>query len=111
CHLFFFPSRSRHTRFSRDWSSDVCSSDLELHIVEHVLMMGGAILMWWPIYPPVKELASLNPPAKALYLFAINLAQLGVFAYVTRSAERRVGKEVRARQRPAQYRNKAQPEL
>ncbi|MBO2520439.1 MAG: cytochrome c oxidase assembly protein [Firmicutes bacterium] len=55
----------------------------ELHIVEHVLMMGGAILMWWPIYPPVKELASLNPPAKALYLFAINLAQLGVFAYVT----------------------------
>src|SRR5690606_28079273 len=25
---FFFSSRSRHTRFSRDWSSDVCSSDL-----------------------------------------------------------------------------------
>src|SRR5690606_10796817 len=27
--LFFFSSRRRHTRFSRDWSSDVCSSDLE----------------------------------------------------------------------------------
>src|SRR5690606_40126239 len=27
-HLFFFSSRRRHTRFSRDWSSDVCSSDL-----------------------------------------------------------------------------------
>src|SRR5690606_40689483 len=26
----FFSSRRRHTRFSRDWSSDVCSSDLEL---------------------------------------------------------------------------------
>src|SRR5690606_39381035 len=25
---FFFTSRRRHTRFSRDWSSDVCSSDL-----------------------------------------------------------------------------------
>src|SRR5690606_40508308 len=25
---FFFSSRSRHTTFSRDWSSDVCSSDL-----------------------------------------------------------------------------------
>src|SRR5690606_40133739 len=25
---FFFASRRRHTRFSRDWSSDVCSSDL-----------------------------------------------------------------------------------
>src|SRR5690606_19572526 len=27
--LFFFSSRRRHTRFSRDWSSDVCSSDLD----------------------------------------------------------------------------------
>src|SRR2546429_1183046 len=26
--LFFFTSRRRHTRCSRDWSSDVCSSDL-----------------------------------------------------------------------------------
>src|SRR5690606_39677506 len=25
---FYFSSRRRHTRFSRDWSSDVCSSDL-----------------------------------------------------------------------------------
>src|SRR5690606_7293954 len=28
CFVFFFSSRRRHTRFSRDWSSDVCSSDL-----------------------------------------------------------------------------------
>src|SRR3712207_4002016 len=27
--LFFFSSRRRHTRYWRDWSSDVCSSDLE----------------------------------------------------------------------------------
>src|SRR5687768_10979417 len=26
-YLFFFSSRRRHTRCSRDWSSDVCSSD------------------------------------------------------------------------------------
>src|SRR5439155_8375430 len=30
--FFFFSSRRRHTRWPRDWSSDVCSSDL----VEHV---------------------------------------------------------------------------
>src|SRR6266700_3544180 len=29
--FFFFSSRRRHTRFSRDWSSDVCSSDLGIH--------------------------------------------------------------------------------
>src|SRR3712207_8264349 len=26
--IFFFASRRRHTRYWRDWSSDVCSSDL-----------------------------------------------------------------------------------
>src|SRR5690606_40797053 len=31
--VFFFSSRRRHTRFSRDWSSDVCSSDL--HALGH----------------------------------------------------------------------------
>src|SRR2546430_10838404 len=30
--FFFFSSRRRHTRFDCDWSSDVCSSDLETSI-------------------------------------------------------------------------------
>src|SRR2546422_9749505 len=30
--FFFFSSRRRHTRCSRDWSSDVCSSDLHQHL-------------------------------------------------------------------------------
>src|SRR5690349_22325945 len=34
CFFFFFSSRRRHTRSLRDWSSDVCSSDLDsLHLV------------------------------------------------------------------------------
>src|SRR5687768_17869736 len=32
--VFFFSSRRRHTRCSRDWSSDVCSSDLRMRIVD-----------------------------------------------------------------------------
>src|SRR5690625_7783792 len=28
-YFFFFSSRRRHTRWPRDWSSDVCSSDLD----------------------------------------------------------------------------------
>src|SRR5699024_11923879 len=31
--LFFFSSRRRHTRSKRDWSSDVCSSDLTMAIL------------------------------------------------------------------------------
>src|SRR5205807_6520068 len=31
--FFFFSSRRRHTRLQGDWSSDVCSSDLELQLL------------------------------------------------------------------------------
>src|SRR5690606_40319734 len=34
----FFLSRRRHTRFSRDWSSDVCSSDLVVNTVASALL-------------------------------------------------------------------------
>src|SRR3712207_5226466 len=35
CLFFFFSSRRRHTRYWRDWSSDVCSSDLRAHAARH----------------------------------------------------------------------------
>src|SRR3712207_9251812 len=31
-YFFFFSSRRRHTRYWRDWSSDVCSSDLHARL-------------------------------------------------------------------------------
>src|SRR5690606_39757978 len=40
--FFFFSSRRRHTRFSRDWSSDVCSSDLAVPTgVPHITVAAG----------------------------------------------------------------------
>src|SRR3712207_9499803 len=39
--LFFFSSRRRHTRYWRDWSSDVCSSDLA-GVVYNSVMSGNA---------------------------------------------------------------------
>src|SRR5215475_87537 len=38
--VFFFSSIRRHTRFSRDWSSDVCSSDL--HLLDDMMIADGA---------------------------------------------------------------------
>src|SRR5690349_23013722 len=35
--VFFFSSRRRHTISLRDWSSDVCSSDLEWEVLEQRL--------------------------------------------------------------------------
>src|SRR5690554_7280057 len=37
--FFFFSSRRRHTRCGRDWSSDVCSSDLTLAGVTRQIQM------------------------------------------------------------------------
>src|SRR5690625_6675816 len=43
--FFFFSSRRRHTRWPRDWSSDVCSSDLSLKltIAEYFIPSGRGI--------------------------------------------------------------------
>src|SRR2546422_10621015 len=43
--FFFFSSRRRHTRCSRDWSSDVCSSDLACHVEQSLRLVveGGEI--------------------------------------------------------------------
>src|SRR5256885_8781614 len=39
--FFFFPSRRRHTRLQGDWSSDVCSSDLDGNRLPSDLLYGN----------------------------------------------------------------------
>src|SRR5690606_22602211 len=41
--FFFVSSRRRHTRFSRDWSSDVCSSDLIKGSVSNLNNLGAQL--------------------------------------------------------------------
>src|SRR5690606_41073394 len=50
---FFVSSRRRHTRFSRDWSSDVCSSDL---FGFYTLLVDGRRAYGWLIeHSPVRR--------------------------------------------------------
>src|SRR5947209_10409245 len=81
--FFFFSSRRRHTRYWRDWSSDVCSSDLvtaavfDRDTVAHLLDQVAASPADW--------------------------AERVVADFATgdnRSEERRVGKECRSRWSP-----------
>src|SRR2546430_6947191 len=47
--IFFFSSRRRHTRFDCDWSSDVCSSDLEFReslLMSDLCPVDGMPLIW-----------------------------------------------------------------
>src|SRR6266496_4887585 len=60
--FFFFSSRRRHTRSLRDWSSDVCSSDLDpLTLTTVQMLAGGATIM--AVAAVRGELGGLAPAA------------------------------------------------
>src|SRR3712207_8520873 len=99
----FFSSRRRHTSYWRDWSSDVCSSDLlsfdennspnftrsiRLSEVPQVTLDGRVYLEF---------LLDVNQSASQSLL---SLDELRLYA---RSEERRVGKECRSRWSPYHY--------
>src|SRR6266513_4231662 len=75
---FFFSSRRRHTRSKRDWSSDVCSSDLARLYVAKAL--SGQSWRASSRSIPLRVAVSVWP--------------------LRRSEERRVGKECRSRWAP-----------
>src|SRR5206468_8304413 len=84
--FFFFSSRRRHTRSDRDWSSDVCSSDLKLGDVS------GRVP---PIGPDKVGRFGWRGQQEHLHDFVLGACanELGL----ERSEERRVGKECRSR--------------
>src|SRR3712207_7077913 len=88
CVIFFFSSRRRHTRYWRDWSSDVCSSDLSACTI-----MFPRIL--FEVYVVNRQLAQ----QLWLPMAMTTLAGFGAAFYI-RSEERRVGKECRSRWSP-----------
>jgi putative membrane protein len=44
------------------------------HFSLHTLLLGSAVVMWWPVLSPLPELPSLPPPGQMLYLFLQSLA-------------------------------------
>src|SRR5947209_15614830 len=87
--LFFFSSRRRHTRYWRDWSSDVCSSDLDG-------LRDGAELHFGVDTGAVSS-GQLDPAIHCLETLQLDLHCIG------RSEERRVGKECRYRRSLTHY--------
>src|SRR6266508_6389319 len=59
---FFFSSRRRHTRWPRDWSSDVCSSDLvqDRDGAVGVVVHGHSALAWMGAQQPAGVLHQLS---------------------------------------------------
>src|SRR5690606_39667084 len=93
-----FSSRRRHTRFSRDWSSDVCSSDLNLTPLSTQDQMDRLSLAVERIRDSALSGQTLS--SAQLHSFTENAAQVAnVIEHEPealsedRSEERRVGKE------------------
>src|SRR5207249_11355202 len=88
--VFFFSSSRRHTRSKRDWSSDVCSSDLRG-------CPGGRH------FP---RIVMLTDNITYISLLGVGFTALMCFL---RSEERRVGKECRPRGSPEEVMKKYKP--
>src|SRR5690348_5651807 len=56
--MFFFSSRRRHTRWTGDWSSDVCSSDLILRYCDKLGLRG-------PLYEKIADSSVQSSEADA----------------------------------------------
>src|SRR5207249_8762183 len=89
---FFFSSRRRHTRSKRDWSSDVCSSDLSCGSVDSTGLYKAPAAV--PTAAPSSTTAPVNA-AGIVTVFAFSKVDNARIAQAARSEERRVGKERR----------------
>src|SRR2546429_900879 len=93
--FFFFSSRRRHTRCSRDWSSDVCSSDLEGATEMSIMQLTQTV----HIIPPAQLKYNKRPMQPALPGMELE-PSIAPKISNRRSEERRVGKECRSRWSP-----------
>src|SRR5690606_39948988 len=90
---FFLSSRRRHTMFSRDWSSDVCSSDLSNSVIRTAWLHAGL--------PPAAGGLTIDcqcgSAQQAVHVVAALIAPdvIEVGMACGRSEERRVGQETR----------------
>src|SRR5437870_13545205 len=99
--FFFFSSRRRHTRWPRDWSSDVCSSDLST--TAEVVAAKNAVLVTTRamasfVHNKVAAVRGGGKPMDFCSTLAVTVP--------VRSEERRVGKECRSRWGPGHEKKK-----
>src|SRR5262245_63932361 len=101
---FFFSSRRRHTRCLSDWSSDVCSSDLQAS-ADAAWGRGNAFAALG-LALTLSEFPKDHPAyAPLVASYRAHMAALARFQ--DRSEERRVGKECRSRRSACDYKKKS----
>jgi len=54
-----------------------------LHILQHLVFLGTAVIMWWPVLSPLPELPRIPYPGQMLYLFLLGIPMSVVGAMIT----------------------------
>jgi putative membrane protein len=57
-----------------------------IHIVQHLLFMASAVMLWWPVLSQMPELPRLSYPMQMLYLFLTTLPMSIVAVFITYSS-------------------------
>src|SRR3712207_7160080 len=94
-YFFFFSSRRRHTRYWRDWSSDVCSSDLKQSSRSRLIAVLPVMILMLLILSCKKD--NVEDVGNTPRTTDVPDEYVGMWY---RSEERRVGKECRSRWSP-----------
>src|SRR5712692_5221958 len=53
------------------------------HILGHLLMMAGSVILWWPVLSPLDELPRAPYPIQMLYLFVVGLPMVMVAIFIS----------------------------
>jgi putative membrane protein len=61
--------------------------DRLMHNLEHLTFLLTALLLWWPVLSPTPTLPRLAWGSQEVYLLALSISQLPVFAYITFARE------------------------
>lgn len=69
------------------WLYDWALQNKFVHVLEHLMFFGAAVVYWWPILSPSKLLPRSSHGAQMLYILAVQIAMTPVFAYVTFSTD------------------------
>jgi putative membrane protein len=54
-----------------------------VHIAEHLMIMAGSVVLWWPVLSPLPELPRAAYPVQLLYLFVVGLPMVMVAIFIT----------------------------
>lgn len=54
----------------------------DIHIVQHLMFMSTAVIMWWPLMSPLPELPRISYPGQMLYCFLMVIPMSVVAIYV-----------------------------